>query len=66
MEQIERCPQCGCEPRLIEKPFQYVRCPNPLCNLEGEMFDGHPEDAIASWNAGCKIYFTHAKQEGNQ
>ena len=46
---IEPCPFCF-SPRVeLHRNFDYVKCLS--CGAGGHVFDGHPYDAIVTWNS---------------
>jgi hypothetical protein len=49
LPKIEPCPFC-LSPRVeLHRNFDYVHC--LFCGASGHVFDGHPYDAIVTWNS---------------
>jgi rubrerythrin len=53
LPEIEICPFCGISKGRLHFNFDYVEC--PTCGARGQMFDGHPLDAVQVWNSLSKL-----------
>ena len=53
LPEIETCPFCGISKGRLHLNFDYVECPN--CGSRGQIFDGHPYDAVQVWNSLSKL-----------
>ena len=63
--QINSCPFCESEDvELItgKGKFDRVRCKS--CGATGPWYDGHPEDAVADWNAVCPLTSRSSRAAG--
>jgi transcription elongation factor Elf1 len=47
------CPICKSKKVKLHRNFDYVYC--DICGHRGQYFDGHPIDAINSWNKIIRI-----------
>jgi hypothetical protein len=43
------CPKCKSKNVVLHRNFDFVECKD--CYTKGQVFDGHPEDAVNSWNS---------------
>jgi len=48
LPKIEPCPFCFSTRVELHRKFDYVEC--LFCGAKGHVFDGHPYDAIVTWN----------------
>lgn len=49
---LEPCPFCESNRVTLHRNFDFVTCDS--CGACGSFFDGHPEDAVNSWNTVSK------------
>ena len=58
LPKIECCPFCLSLSVKLHRNFDYVECGG--CGARGHFFDGHPYDAITTWN---KVSILSQKEE---
>ena len=47
-QKLKPCPFCGSDNVELHRNIEYVLCTK--CGARGTPFDGHPADAVESWN----------------
>jgi hypothetical protein len=61
---IKPCPFCTSTMVELHRNFDFVKC--NFCGANGHFYDGHPEDAIESWNMVSKLRKEYDNEKNNQ